>query len=107
MDNLDSVQPSGLDVSASDWKILQDLLARLSPEIQVLAHGSRVKGTARKFSDLDIILKSVKPLAESEFASLREAFQNSALPFKVDIADWAQIPESLQKNILERHYRIR
>lgn len=35
--------------------------------------------------------------------TIEKAFVDSGLPFRVDIMDWAKLPESLQKQIKKEH----
>ena len=61
--------------------------------------GSRVSGKHRKFSDIDIcfVRKGAVPL--SEIGSLKNIFEESDLPFVVDITDYNAISEEFQKII--------
>ena len=45
-----------LDLTNSDLRIVHGILARSAPGVNVLVYGSRVKGSAKKFSDLDLAL---------------------------------------------------
>ena len=49
------------------------------------AYGSRVKGTVRKFSDLDLCYREQVPL--SVISRLREEFTESNLPFEVELVN--------------------
>jgi len=79
-------QPA-IDISPECWQIVSDLVQRFLPEHQVWAFGSRATWTAKPFSDLDLVVSGDEPLSVMQIAELREAFQESALPFKVDILD--------------------
>jgi type I restriction enzyme S subunit len=79
-------QPA-IDMSPECWQIVSDVVQRFSPEHQVWAFGSRATWTAKPFSDLDLVVSGDEPLSLMQIAELREAFQESALPFKVDILD--------------------
>jgi predicted nucleotidyltransferase len=61
------------------------------------AFGSRVKGTARPLSDLDLCIKD--PIHKSVLVKILEEFEESDLPFKVDIILWSEISENFQKQI--------
>jgi uncharacterized protein len=50
------------------------------------AFGSRVKNTQRVLSDLDICFMELIPL--NVRAHIDEDFEESNLPFKVDVIDW-------------------
>jgi len=56
----------------------------------VLAFGSRCKGTHKKFSDLDLafVKDDGMSLTISEWGSLKEAFEESDLVFRVDVVDY-------------------
>jgi type I restriction enzyme S subunit len=88
-----------IDISPENWRIVRDILQRYVADREVWAFGSRAKWTAKEFSDLDIAIIGDKPLSIALTADLREAFQESALPFKVDIVDWANITPSFQQVI--------
>jgi len=88
-----------INISPENWRIVRDILQRYVPDREVWAFGSRAKWTAKEFSDLDIAIIGDKPLSIALTADLREAFQESALPFKVDIVDWVNITPSFQQVI--------
>lgn len=97
---------SPLDVPSQDLTTVQRILARHVPEYDVYAFGSRVAGSARKASDLDLAVMTEKPLDTLRRADLKEAFSESDLPFKVDIVEWAGINENFKKIIRKNRYRI-
>ena len=78
-----------------------NILQKHIPQYEVWAFGSRAKGSAKKYSDLDIAILSTEPLDINVYAELNEAFQESDLPYKVDIVDWACISETF-KNIIKK-----
>lgn len=49
------------------------------------AYGSRVKGTAHQFSDLDLCYQENIPISITR--KIREEFQESNLPFRVEIVN--------------------
>jgi predicted nucleotidyltransferase len=61
--------------------------------------GSRATGKHRAFSDLDICLKAPDRIADEAIASLRFAFQESNLPYLVDIVDWSSIADDFKRKI--------
>jgi len=75
------------------------LVQRFLPEHQVWAFGSRATWTAKPFSDLDLVVFGDEPLSLMQIAELREAFQESALPFKVDILDGHAVSPSFRAAI--------
>ena len=85
-------------MTAAQAQSLRGMLARYVPQVQIWAFGSRIKGTARASSDLDLVLfaeDSDKP----RLAVLREALEESLLPFAVDTLVWNDISTEFQKHI--------
>lgn len=75
------------------------ILARHVPTLEVRAFGSRVKGRAKPYSDLDLAVMTTQPLPLAQEAALKEAFDESSLPFKVDVLDWAATAPHFQQLI--------
>jgi len=84
-------------------KIVKDIL--LKNNISAYVFGSRAKGTAKALSDLDLCIKDDS--AKSEIRRLQDAFEESNLPFKVDIILWSEISENFQKHIQDDLKEIR
>ena len=57
------------------------------PGAEVWVFGSRATGHARPFSDLDLLLTQPRSLSWLQRADLRDAFEASELPFKVDVVE--------------------
>ena len=86
-----------LDLRPEHAKIVRDILAeRLPAGVTVHVFGSRAKGTAKPYSDLDLALKGGDRLPLALIADLADAFSESDLPFKVDILDWRSAAASFQ-----------
>lgn len=79
-------------------EVLQ-ILATHVPALEVRAFGSRVKGTAKPYSDLDLAVMTTEPMPLAQEAALKEAFDESSLPFKVDLLDWAATAPSFRQLI--------
>ncbi len=92
-----------IDISPGDLKTVQHILQEHVPELEVRAFGSRVSWTARETSDLDLALMTTEPLDLLCVAEMREAFDESDLPFRVDLVDWASTSENFRK-VIEREY---
>jgi type I restriction enzyme, S subunit len=90
---------TNIDVNPVYWTEVIRLLGQYVPEFDVWAFGSRVKWTAKSHSDLDLAIITSKPLSLNRFAELREVFDESVLPFRVDIVDWAATSESFRRII--------
>jgi type I restriction enzyme S subunit len=65
----------------------------------VIVFGSRIHGTAKPWSDLDLAIKADSAIGWKLLAEIKETFQESELPFRVDVLDWNDITESFRKAI--------
>ncbi|NNM69622.1 MAG: restriction endonuclease subunit S [Gallionella sp.] len=90
-----------VDIRSDHLAIVLDILARHVPEAEVWVFGSRAKWLARDTSDLDLCIRAAAPIGFAHMGALREAFEESNLPYKVDVVDWATTAESFRK-IIER-----
>jgi predicted nucleotidyltransferase len=59
--------------------------------------GSRSKGTHRPLSDLDLVCR--EPLSKLQVSEINEKFEESNLPFKVDLVLWDELDENFRKKI--------
>lgn len=90
---------NALSVTPEELEIILQILGRFVPEREVRAFGSRVTGTPKKFSDLDLVLMGETSLPIAVRADLRETFIESALPYRVDLVDWATTDERFREII--------
>lgn len=91
-----------MNISPAAKKLLLELLQRYLPNTEVWAYGSRVQGTSTAKSDLDLVA-FVWPAQKAAVADLKEALDESNLPFRVDFFVWMDIPQTFQKRILAEH----
>jgi type I restriction enzyme, S subunit len=91
-----------VDVRPDLWEIVRNILAKHVPQFEVWAFGSRVTGTTKPYSDLDLAVISDKPLSLEVRTGLAEDFSESDLPWRVDVVDWAATSETFRK-VIERH----
>ena len=87
-----------VDLTPAQMKTLRSLLQRHLPGVAAWAYGSRVKWTSRPESDLDLVVFST-PEQQAKVSALREAFDESNLPFRVDLFVWDEVPEKFRKTI--------
>ena len=94
-----------IDLNPSYLAVVERILAEHVPECEVRAFGSRASWTAKDYSDLDLAIVGDGPLDWRTLALLKEAFEESDLPMRVDVLDWHNIAESFQ-HVIERHYVV-
>lgn len=84
------------DIRPDHIDMVRQILQQHVPHAQVWVFGSRAKWTARDTSDLDLCISANAALSFEQMGALREAFENSNLPYKVDVVDWATTSEALR-----------
>jgi len=95
---------STLDISQEQRETLLALLHRYLPGVTIWAYGSRVKGSARPNSDLDLVVFTT-PTQRSQVAELKDALDESNLPFRVDLHAWNDIPERFH-DVIRNDYHV-
>ena len=91
-----------IDITAEQRKTVLALLQRHLPGTAAWVYGSRVKWTSRPQSDLDLVVFTT-PEQRPQIGDLREAFEESNLPFRVDLFVWDDVPESFRTQIEAEH----
>ena len=93
----DSALP--FDMALDDWKLVLRILHEQAPKTEVWAFGSRARRTAKPYSDLDLALITDKPLSLAQLACIKDAFDSSDLPIRVDLVDWASASDAFRRII--------
>ena len=94
-----------VDLNPNYLATVERILAEHVPECEVRAFGSRATWTAKDYSDLDLAVVGEGPLHWRKLSRLKEAFEESSLPMRVDVLDWHSISESFHREI-ERSYVV-
>ncbi len=94
-----------IDIAPQHLQIITEILREHVPECEVRAFGSRVQNKAKSYSDLDIAVVGRERINRSRFYRLKEAFEDSVLPFRVDVLDWHTISESF-RNVISKCYAV-
>ena len=84
-----------IDTEEKYLKIIKSILGKYPHTFYV--YGSRAKKKARKNSDLDLCYKENIP--SNIISDIKEQFEESDLPFKVDIVSWENMSPAFQKLI--------
>jgi len=92
-----------IDLQPDHLALIQTILAQHVPHAEVRAFGSRITGTARDYSDLDLVVVGREKIDRKILHRLEEAFVESDLPFRVDVLDWHRISDSFRQVIGEAY----
>ena len=94
-----------IDLNPNHLATVERILAENVPECEARAFGSRATWTAKDYSDLDLAIVGAGPLDWRTLSRLKEAFEESDLPMRVDVLDWHDISESF-RDVIERDYVV-
>ena len=82
-----------IDLNSKHLETIQRILAEHVPKCEVRAFGSRVKWAAKDYSDLDLAIVGSEPLSRRQLRQLKEAFEESNLPIRIDAVDWQSLSD--------------
>lgn len=92
-----------MQLSNSEIQKVRQILYKHLPNVKFWLFGSRIKGTAKHYSDLDIAIISEQPINLTTLSALEEEFAESDLTFKVDLVDWQRISSEF-KDVIRKNY---
>ncbi len=92
-----------IDMTSGQRKELISLLSGHLPNTEAWIYGSRVRGTSRPGSDLDMVVFAAPDQARA-VSDLRECLEESNLPFRVDLFVWDEVPGSFREQIRREHF---
>jgi predicted nucleotidyltransferase len=103
-----TLEPNTLQLPERYLEIVKALLRRHLPQSEIWAYGSRVTGGGHEASDLDLVVRNPDALSVETpgLAAMKDAFVESNLPIRVDVMDWARLPESFRQEIERAHVVI-
>jgi len=84
-----------IQMEVRHFRIVQEILGKYP--YSFYAFGSRAKKTQKPFSDLDLCF--VEPISWEVLAKISEDFEESNLPFKVELINWHRSSETFQNLI--------
>lgn len=88
-----------IDVARHHLFSIKQILQKHLPEIEIKAFGSRVSGKAKPYSDLDLVIMGNQKVDPHVLAQLKEDFEESDIPFRVEILDGCDITDDFKKSI--------
>ena len=90
-----------IDVEQRHYQAIKEILSSFLPYKKVIAYGSRVKWNASETSDLDL---AVFNATDKQIYNAKEAFDESNIPFIVQILNWDTIPQDFKENIEQKYH---
>ncbi|MCR4315276.1 MAG: nucleotidyltransferase domain-containing protein [Planctomycetes bacterium] len=88
-----------IDLTENQIEKIKSILEANVPGARVLAFGSRATRNARKHSDLDIAIIADEEIPFRVLGKLTFDFEESDLPFNVDVSDWSVLDTEFRESI--------
>jgi predicted nucleotidyltransferase len=95
-----------INVTEKHLRIILDILNKYVPDCEIRAFGSRFIGNEKEYSDLDLAIVGKEKLDLNVFADLKEAMEESDLPYRVDLLDWNSISQQFRRTIEKRGFEV-
>jgi predicted nucleotidyltransferase len=92
-----------IDVPPVHLIAVKSILRKYVPDCEVRAFGSRVAGTSKEYSDLDLAIVGKEKISDAILFALKEDFQDSDLPFRVDVLDLNAISKEFRQVVDEKY----
>lgn len=88
-----------LDLPDTQLARIRVVLQREIPRARVFVFGSRVRGNAARWSDVDLAIDAGARLSILQLGLLRHAFSESDVPYIVDVVDWNALSDEFKDAI--------
>lgn len=94
-----------INISPEHLETIKRILAKHVGGCEVRAFGSRVAGKTKAYSDLDVAVIANNKIKRRVKMLLREALEESDLPFRVDIVDYNAVSDEFRA-IIDSKYEV-
>lgn len=88
-----------ITLTERELEVVKNILHEHIPHCRVAVFGSRTKKTTKPFADIDLLIYSEAPLSLNILTSLKNAFSESDLLFRVDVLEATQTSPEFLKEI--------
>lgn len=96
-----------IDLPEAHRKQVLEIIRRRLPDATVWVYGSRAKGRARRYSDLDLMLDDWgREIPRSVMGNLDEDFDESDLPIIVELHDMAETDARFLERVSKDFLRL-
>ncbi len=86
-------------LNQTQLKQIKQIVRKYLPEdaYKSFIFGSRANGTNRKFSDIDLGLQGPKALSPKEYIKIKNEFDDSDIPYRVDLVDFNNVSDKFKQ----------
>lgn len=75
------------------------MISAIEPNVKIILFGSRARGTASKFSDIDIAIDAGEQLPRSTLGEINSIFEASNIMYKIQVLDFNNIDDDIKGSI--------
>ncbi len=79
--------------------IIAQIKSIIDKKFRVFLFGSRARNTNLKYSDIDLCLRGDTVIPDIEMGNFKEHFQQSNIPYMVDLVDYHAISQGFREQI--------
>ena len=101
------LQTRAVALTATQAQAVRAIVDRVVPGADVHVFGSRATGRARPFSDLDLLFVQPPQLTWLQRADLRDLFEASELPFRVDVVEADALAGRMTERVIGESVSLR
>jgi len=92
-------EPPKLQIDDKHWLLVDTILKKYLSDCEIYVFGSRARMDAKTYSDLDLAVEADQPLSHQTLTKVAMAFEESDLPWAVDLIDLKVISPSFRAAI--------
>ena len=74
-------------------------------DVDVYLFGSWANGTQRRTSDIDVAVDPHRPLPPGALSILRERFEESRVPYRVEVVDLSEVDRAFRRTVIKQGIR--
>ena len=98
---------SPVDIRPDHLEIVRGILREhLTVDVKVWVFGSRANWTTKDSSDLDLALEGENKLSHKLLGALKDAFEDSTLPYTVDVVDLNAVSHAFKQIVKEQRVAL-
>lgn len=91
-------------LSSEDLAVIRQCFG--SDSNKVWLFGSRARGDYKRYSDIDLLMDPDHEITSSRLSEIREALEESSLPFKVDLVRASELAEPYRNGVFRDRVKL-
>ena len=95
-----------IDINQDHKDFIQEVLSKYNLIQYAYVFGSRVNFSARKYSDVDLLIKAPEEIDCTVLLGIKEIFEESDLPLIIDLVDWHSLTEEFQNEFMRKAVKL-